>query len=60
MTAAQRPRVEYVGMTPIRNVARPMKRSVAIKVALRPMRSPYVPKSQAPIGLARKPTKKMT
>ena len=46
-------------MTPMRKVAIPMKRRVAIRVALRPMRSPYVPNSQAPSGRPRKPTKKI-
>ena len=46
-------------MTPIRKVAKPIRSRVAISVALRPMRSPYVPKSQAPTGRAAKPMKKM-
>ena len=46
-------------MRPMRKVAIPMTSKVAISVALRPMRSPYVPKSQAPSGRARNPTKKI-
>ena len=40
ITAAHRPMLVYVGMTPIKNVAIPMNSKVTIKVALRPMRSP--------------------
>lgn len=39
-TAAEAPIVAYVGITPMRKVAIPMSRSVAMSVALRPIRSP--------------------
>ena len=53
---AHTPIDEYVGITPIAKLARPISSSVEISVALRPIRSPQWPKIAAPTGRAARPT----
>ena len=55
---AQTPACAKVGSTPIRNVPAPMITSVAIRLVLRPIRSPMSPKINPPIGRATKPDAK--
>src|SRR2546421_10360836 len=54
---AARPIWAYPGSRPIKTVAIPMSRRVAISVDLRPTRSPNQPKKAPPIGRARQPSK---
>lgn len=55
---AQTPACAKLGSRPIRNVPVPMITRVAMRLALRPIRSPMSPKISPPIGRARKPDAK--
>jgi len=57
-TAPQMPMLSYVGTRPTATVARPVTSNVAIRVALRPIRSPQWPNIAAPIGRPTNPMKK--
>ena len=56
-TAPQLPIDSYDGTSPIPVVATPINTNVVTSSAFRPMRSPKWPKSAAPTGRARNPTK---
>jgi hypothetical protein len=47
--------VSYEGIHPIKKVAPPINKSVTMNVYLRPIKSPNLPKNNAPNGLTTKP-----
>ena len=57
-TGAMTPMVANVGVRPMPRVAALMRITAVDRAALRPLRSPYWPKSSPPTGRARKPTAK--
>ena len=59
ITGAKKPIVSYSGTNPMAKVEPPISSSVIMKVYFRPIRSPNLPKNNAPNGRITRPAEKV-